>query len=237
MEMTEETIIGPMGSEFRRISGLTPDGVLDRVRDMDRKGIGRRIMADAIRGIVTWMSPSSSHEVLGVAADDVIRISCELLGIQNRSMRGTRWRLPDGRPQTGLEADAAFYIGESARAWISVWKKGRRAVEEFEARTPPDLVVEVEITHFDRGKARRYRDLGVRELWQVARKDDDMPNAAVTDLQAEGHPRELNGSRVLSGLDRDSLARSLHLAEGQQNDELRTLLDLLFTSMESSGGD
>ena len=226
MQMTEETITGPMGSEFHRISGLTPDGVLDRVREMDRRGAGRRVFADAVRGIVAWMSPSSAHESLAGAADDIIRQSGSILGWESKLMRGTRWKPPGWKSQAGLEADAAFYIGESARVWIRAWKQGRRAIREFEERTPPDLVVEVEVTHFDYGKARHYRDLGTRELWQVTRKNDDAPvSVAIIDLQAEDAPLQVTGSLVLPGLDHEILAEALHLAEGLQDNDLRQLLE------------
>ena len=226
MEVTRETVIGPMGSEFHRISGLTPDGVLDRVQEMDSRGVGRRMFADAVRGTVSWMSPSSAHESLARAADDIIRQSGSILGWESKLMGGTRWRLPGWKSQTELEADAAFYIGENARVWIRAWKQGRGAIREFEERTPPDLVVEVEVTRFDQGKTRHYRYLGTRELWQVTRKNDDAPvSVAIIDLQVEDAPLQVTGSLVLPGLDDEILATALHLAEGLQKDELQLLLE------------
>ena len=232
--MVRETIIGPMGSEFYRISGLTPDAVLNKVRDMDRKGIGRRIVADAMRGTVIWMSPSSAHEILGDSAAEVIRESCALLGIKSRSMRSTRWKLPGGKSGSGLEADAAFYIGDSARIWHEAACESGQAVDAFEKRTPPDLVVEVEITRFDQDKPRRYRELGVTELWQVSRKDRSRPPAVdIIDLQAENSENvssEMQRSRLLPGFDRDSLAQALKLAELDRNDDLRQLLGIMLGS-------
>ena len=226
MELTEETIAGPMGSEFHRISGLTPEGVLDRIRQMDRRGIGRRIFADAVRGTVSWMSPSSAHESLARAADDIIRQSRSVLGWKSKLMGGTRWKLPGWKPQTGLEADAAFYIGENAEGWYAAIRESRQAVDAFEERTPPDLVVEVEVTRFDQGKIRKYRDLGVRELWQVTRKDDDAPvSVAIIDLQAEHAPQKITCSRVLPGLDRASLTTALELAERGEDARLAQLLE------------
>ena len=45
--------------------------------------------------------------------------------------------------------------GEQADAWTLAY--------------PPDLVVEVEVTHFDKAKQIFYRDLGVSEYWHLER--------------------------------------------------------------------
>ena len=225
MEVTEETFIVPMGSEFHRISGLTPDGVLDRIQEMDRRGVGCRVFADAMRGTVTWMSPSSAHEDLSQASSRSVDLAGAMRGFRVKMKGGTRWKPPGWKSRAGLEADAAFYIDANAESWIRAWKQGGQAVDAFEERTPPDLVVEVEVTHFDQGKARHYRDLGVSELWRISRKERSAPaSVAVIDLQAEDAPLQVTESLVLPGLDRTSLATALHLAEGLQEDDLRQLL-------------
>ena len=59
-----------------------------------------------------------------------------------------------------MEPDCAFYVGERARGCYA-------ALEACFERTAPDLVVEVEITSADAGKAERYGEMGVRELWRM----------------------------------------------------------------------
>ena len=45
--------------------------------------------------------------------------------------------------------------------------EGKAPADAFVERTAPDLVVEVEITNADEGKAERYAQIGVRELWRL----------------------------------------------------------------------
>ncbi len=69
-------------------------------------------------------------------------------------------------PDTGMEPDCAFYVGERADAYSAALREGEAAAAFLEY-TAPDLVVEVEVTNADRGKAERYADMGVRELRQL----------------------------------------------------------------------
>ena len=73
--------------------------------------------------------------------------------------------------------------------------------DAFFERTPPDLVVEVEITNADAGKAERYRDIGVRELWRLhGRKGTRELRVEILALDPGTSPRSLAASRVLRGL-------------------------------------
>ena len=80
-------------------------------------------------------------------------------------------------------------------------REGQAAVEAYVERVALDLVVEIEITHADEGKAERYRDIGVRELWRLH------GSRGTTELRVESlaldparAPRMLDGSVVLEGL-------------------------------------
>ena len=67
--------------------------------------------------------------------------------------------------------------------------------------TAPDLVVETEITNADAGKAERYGELGVRELWRLqGRKDSRELRAEFLELSSGNAPRALDVSHVLEGL-------------------------------------
>ena len=66
-----------------------------------------------------------------------------------------------------MEPDCAFYVGERAKAYYAARDEGKAAVNAYVERVAPDLVVEVEITHADAGKAERYAAMGVRELWHL----------------------------------------------------------------------
>ncbi len=219
-----ECVTGPMGSQFHRIDGIPLD-MMGRLADMDWNLAGRRVMIDAAQGIICWMSPSSVHEDISRAADRVVEHAGTLSGKQVVIKGGTRWKRPGDPEGTGLEADAAFYVGGNADAWFAAAKDGDRAILDFESVTPPDLVVEVEVTNLDHGKPDRYAALGVREMWQVTRKISDTPPIVqILDLQAERGPTPTETSRLLPVLSRDRLSEALRIARMNPRAETRARL-------------
>ena len=100
-----------------------------------------------------------------------------------------------------MEPDCAFYVGERARGYLAALREGNAEADAFLERTAPDLVVETEITNADAGKAERYGELGVRELWRLqGRKDSRELRADFLDLSSGNAPRALDVSHVLEGL-------------------------------------
>ena len=62
-------------------------------------------------------------------------------------------------------------------------------------RIAPDLVVEVEITHVDEGKAERYGEMGVRQIWRLhGRKGARELRAEFLALRPGSAPRRLDAS-------------------------------------------
>ena len=100
-----------------------------------------------------------------------------------------------------MEPDCAFYVGERARGYYAASGESDAAVIAFVERVAPDLVVEVEITHADEGKAERYADIGVRELWHLrGSKHSREFRAEFLALRPGAAPRTLEASQVLDGL-------------------------------------
>ena len=100
-------------------------------------------------------------------------------------------------------------------------------MKEFGQQNPPDLVVEVEVTHFDARKPAKYAQLGVCEMWQINEREDASPIQAgikIISLQAEGGPCEAEESLVLRGLKASTLPQAYHLARYHMMSELQTLL-------------
>ena len=65
----------------------------------------------------------------------------------------------------------------------------------------PQLVVEAEVTSADEGKAERYGQIGVRELWRLhGRKGSRELRADFFALRPDAPPRPLAVSEVLEGL-------------------------------------
>ena len=56
-----------------------------------------------------------------------------------------------------MEPDCTFYIGERADGFLTALTEGEAAADEYLEHTAPDLVVEVELTNADAGKARAAR--------------------------------------------------------------------------------
>ena len=73
-------------------------------------------------------------------------------------------------------------------------------------RTPPDLVVEIELTNADEGKAQRYGELGVREMWWLhGIRNSWQFQVEFLALGPGSAPRKLGASEVLEGLTLDDV--------------------------------
>ena len=71
-------------------------------------------------------------------------------------------------------------------------------------------MVEVEITHADAGKAERYGEMGVRELWRLhGRKESWELRAEFLALGPGSAPRNLDASEVLEGLTPDDVCEAV----------------------------
>ena len=158
---------------------------------------------DPVRGVITLMAPSPLHEDLAGIFDDIVDLAADAFATAVRKLRSARWRGEGDPPGTGMEPDCAFYVGDTALAFLDAVEVGAAARDAFFERNAPDLVIEVEITHADRGKIERYGELGVREFWRLrARKEE--PAALTADFFTLGRrgtaPLRLESSVLLPGL-------------------------------------
>ena len=148
------------------------------------------------------MSPSRLHEDLATIFGDIVDVAAEILSGAGRGTGSTRLRGSGDPPDTGMEPDCAFYVGKRARAYSAALREGEAAADTFIEQTHPDLVVEVEITNADKGKAERYADMGVREMWRLhGRKGSREFEAEFLALNPGEPPRPLDVSAVLEGLE------------------------------------
>ena len=161
----------------------------------------RPVCLDPVRGIITLVVPSLSHEDLTDVLDEVVSAAGSVITGAMKGILSTRLRGRAEPPGTGLEADCAFYVGERAKGYYRARAEGKAVVEAYVERTAPDLVVDVEITHADAGKAERYGEIGVRELWRLhGNKESWDIRAELLALHAGNAPRLLDASEVLEGL-------------------------------------
>ena len=169
-----------------------------------------RVCLDPVRGLITLMSPSFSHDDLARILDDVVDEAASILAGATRGIRSTRLRGQGEPPGTGLEPDCAFYLGERAMALRAAILEGKAPANAFVERIAPDLVVEVEITNADEGKAERYAQIGVRELWRLhGSKESWDLRVEFFALRPGEEPRGLDASEVLEGLTPDDVCEAV----------------------------
>ena len=119
------------------------------------------------------------------------------------------------------ETPCTFYVGKRARGFRAALVEGDTKAEAFLERTAPDLVVEVEIANADEGKAERYGQMGVRELWRLhGRRGTRELRVDFLALPPEGAPRRLDASGVLEGLTPDDVCEAVEAVRfGLTHDE------------------
>ena len=219
MSETATTYTGPLGST---VHVLRADAdTIAELAAIDWSRHFRRVCLDPVRGIIVLMSPSYPHEDLSQILGDVVDAAGSLIAGVTKGLRSTRLRRPDEPPGTGMEPDCAFYVGDRAKRYFAALGEGDEAEAAFVERTAPDLVVEVEITNADEGKAARYGEMGVREMWRLhGRKGTKELRVEFLALDADTAPRLIEASRVLQGLTPDDVCAAVTgVRVGRNQDE------------------
>ncbi len=192
-------IEGPLGSTFHVLRADAETVAALATVDWNRHF--RRVSLDPVRGLVTVLLPSFLHEDLSGILADVVNVASDTLRQAVRRTGTTRLRRRGDPPNTGLEPDCAFYVGERAERFRAAVAEGMDAADAFIEEIWPDLVVEVEVTSADKGKAERYAEMQVRELWRLhGRKGTKALRAEFLALRPDRPPRALAASKVLGGL-------------------------------------
>ena len=200
--------IGPLGSTIHVLRADA--GTIAELAAIDWTCRFRRVCLDPVRGVITLMAPSRHHEDLTSIFDDIVDVAGGALAGVAKKLRSPRIRRRSEPPGTGMEPDCAFYVGERAKGYYAALVKGEEAADAYVERTAPDLVVEVEITHADKGKAERYGEMGVRELWRLyGRKGTRELRAEFLALRPGSAPRKLDASEVLEGLTPDDVCEAV----------------------------
>ena len=219
MNETGTTYTGPLGST---IHVLRADAdTIAELAAIDWSRHFRPVCLDPVRGVITLMSPSYPHEDLAKILDDIVDAAGSLISGVTKGLRSTRLRRPDEPPGTGMEPDCAFYVGNRAENYFAALDEGDEVEAAFVERTAPDLVVEVEITNADEGKAARYGEMGVREIWRLhGRKGTRDLRAEFLALDAGTAPHLVEASRVLEGLTPDDVCAAVTgVRVGRNHDE------------------
>ena len=220
-----ETSTGGMGSRF--MSLRVPPECFRDMAQIDWSEYFRRVFIDPAAGSISFMAPSASHENRSTGSDRVM-MALDRKGFPVHGMGSTRFRGPGGRE---AEPDACYYVGIKVRRYLAAVEAGNEALDRFARETPPDLVLEVERSHADRGKPSFYRDLGVTEMWRLDMSENDRDEVVFLDLQAPGGPVPAETSMVLPGATPAFMLEALALAARRRYEELDVLLDRLLLDM------
>lgn len=173
---------------------------------------GRSTRLTYDHGTLEITMPLEEHEYASELIGLFIRILVGVMGLKLKSLRSTTLERPD--LDRSAEPDNAYYIQHQAQV------AGRKV--DLSQDPPPDLVVEVDITHTDIAKNRLYASMGVPEFWryngQVWR---------IFQLQGEAY-QELDRSPTFDWVKKEDLYQFLEQAqqdeiEAEQN--FRTLVN------------
>ena len=200
--------VGPLGSTIHVLRADA--GTIAEFGAIDWNRHFRQVCLDPVRGVITLMVPSRLHDDLSGILDHVVGTAGSALTGTARGLRSARLRGRDEPPGTGMEPDCEFYLGERARGYLAALAEGEAAADAYFERIAPDLVVEVEITSADEGKAGRYGEMGVRELWRLhGRKGTRELRVEFLALSPGSAPRRLDASVVLEGLTPDDVCEAV----------------------------
>jgi Uma2 family endonuclease len=181
------------GEKRVTLLGITWQGYQDILRALPQTRAARLTYDDGRLEIAT--SPED-HEQDSELIGLFIRILVVEMGLKLKSMRSTTLDRPD--LNRGAEPDNAYYIQNQNQV------AGRKV--DLAKDPPPDLVVEVDITHTDVDKNRLYASMGVPEFWRF--------NGQVwTILQLQGEKyNEVPHSPTFPGVEKEDLYRFLEQA-------------------------
>jgi Uma2 family endonuclease len=146
-------ILEPIGEKRSVLRGLSWEAYLQLMDELPQSR-GSRLTYD--NGILEITVPLEIHEFSGRLIECFIRTLVELMELRIKTMGSTTMKYPKLRK--GAEPDNAYYIQNQPLV------KGRDV--DFSQDPPPDLVVEIDITHTDIEKNAFYSSLGVPEFWR-----------------------------------------------------------------------
>lgn len=179
------------------------------------QGRAARLIYD--RGTLEIAMPSELHEFTKELIGLFIRVLVVELGLNLKTLGSTTLDRED--LDRGAEPDNAYYIQNQPLV------AGRRV--DLATDPPPDLVVEVDITHTDMDKLSLYAALGVPEFWRY-----NGETWHIYQLQSEAY-QEVEHSPTFPQIPKELLCQ--FLAQAQQNEVAaeQTLRDWLRTKNQS----
>jgi Uma2 family endonuclease len=172
-------------------------------------GDGRNPLIKYHGGSLTLVSPSRGHERGADRIDDLIKAVCDGLAIDSLSTASTLYRKPG--LDHGIEADKTYYIEHETDV------RGVAGDIDLTAYPPPDLAVEVVVTHDTSISLKVCRELGIPEVWvyRVARRSLEF-----LALDDQGRYVSVETSRAFPFLAPDDVLTWITETTGEEPDRL-----------------
>jgi Uma2 family endonuclease len=117
------------------------------------------------QGRLEVMSPTSDHDQLGIMCSLLAYVLGEETGSDVESFGSTTFKRR--RSGKGAEPDACFYVQTAARII------GRRRLD-LAKDPPPDVMVEIDISHDSTAKMAIYATMNVPEVWRYDGRQSQM---------------------------------------------------------------
>jgi Uma2 family endonuclease len=143
----------PAGENRVTLQGISWQGYQDILRTLPQTRAAR-LTYDC--GTLEITVPLEIHEFSGRLIELFVRILVVEMGLRMKTMGSTTLDRQD--LTRGAEPDNAYYIQNQPKV------AGRKV--DLANDPPPDLVVEVDVTHTDIDKNRLYASMGVPEFWR-----------------------------------------------------------------------
>jgi Uma2 family endonuclease len=149
-EISPTTILAEQRVVFHNISWESYQQILGALGDHRSS----RLTYD--QGTLEITMPSEEHESATRLIELFIRILVVEMNLKMKTMGSTTLNRPE--LQRSAEPDNCFYIQNQPKV------AGKKV--DLDRDPPPDLIIEVDITHTDIDKPRLYASLGVPEFWR-----------------------------------------------------------------------
>jgi len=150
------------------------------------------------QGVLEIMSPSAEHEWYNQLVSDLVKLLARELRIDILSLGSTTFRRVSAKQ--GFEPDSCFYVTHVRAV------RGNARVD-LAVDPPPDIVVEVAVTHPSVSKFPLCAAFGVPEIWTY-----DGSRFAIYQLRGAEYT-ESSASGVLKGLNAKQLGEFLELGK------------------------
>jgi Uma2 family endonuclease len=153
-------------------------------------------------GRLTFVSPTRRHDWYEDSLGMVVKAVASGLGIEWEPSGHATYRRGD--LDAGVEGDQTFYFGDNAatmRGPVNV---------DLASQPPPDIAIEVEVTHRSDDSVEVWRRLRVPEVWRLDVRRGTLVFMA---LQSDGCYMPIESSRALPALEPGDVLAQLQLAQ------------------------